>query len=248
MPIKAKGVAESKCVNWLFGRGLSIGCNLPWSVPAEWRDLAREEKIDRIKAALLEEMNKPTIDCTVIRFILRLLSVHTNEGWRHRFITTNWDYLLQREILDLRLKVLPSWLANSHVFHLNGTVENLPDNSNRSPFLLEEAFGTQRVETPEANIVYNQIIWDRTFVVVGMSFECETDRFLLLALGRAEDDLPIGESSWIVVNPNRTVLDLSCQRIEKVLPHASVKPVRGTLSEWLQSGPQELREWGTLTS
>lgn len=236
-------MTEANCVNWLFGRGLSIGCNLSWSVSTEWEDLAREEKIDRIKVVLLEEMNKPSVDCTVIRCLLRLLSVHSNERWRHRFITTNWDYLLQREILNLKLEVLPSWLVNSHVFHLNGTIEDLPDNSNRSPFLLEEDFGIQRINTPEANIVYNQMIWNQTFVVVGMSFECETDRFLLQALGKVENDLPIGESSWIVVNPNITALNLSCQRIEKVLPYASVKPVCATLSEWMQTGLQELMEY-----
>lgn len=236
----------SGCVNWLFGRGLSIGCNLPWSVPVEWTELVREEKIDRIKAALREEMSKPSVDCAVIRFLLQFLSTHTNKGWRHRFITTNWDYLLQREILGLGLTVKPPWLANSHVFHLNGTVENLLDNSNRSPFLLEEDTGTQREQTPEANIIYGQMIWDRAFVVVGMSFECDTDRFLLRALSRVEDDLPIGESSWFIVNPNKVALDMSCRRIEGALPHASVTPVHATLSDWLQSGAQGLRKWGTF--
>lgn len=235
------------CVNWLLGRGLSISCNLLWAVPLEWRETPREEKINRIKTALRKEMDKPSIDCTVIRSLFVLLSAHTNQGWRHRFITTNWDYLLQREILNLRLSVLPSWLANSHVFHLNGTIENLPDNSNRSPFLLEEDSGTQRMNTVEANIVYNQMIWNRHFVVVGMSFECETDQFLLKALGRVEDDLPIGESSWIVVNPNTTALNESCQRIAHVLPHASVTPVSATLNDWLQSGTQELRKWEHLS-
>jgi len=239
-------VAASKCVNWLFGRGLSIGCNLPWSVPAEWSHLAREERISRIKVVLRQEMDAATVDCKVIRCLLELLAKHTVAGWRHRFITTNWDYLLQREILALPMKVQPPWLANSHVFHLNGTVEDLPDNSNRSLFLLEEDSGTQRTATPEADIVYNQMTWDRTFVLVGMSFECETDRFLLLALGRVEDDLPIGESSWVVVNPDRNVLGLSCQRLQKALPRASVKPVCATLSEWVQNGPQELRQWGIL--
>lgn len=239
-------MAKSMCVNWLLGRGLSISCNLPWAVPPEWRETPHGEKINRIKTALRKEMDKPSIDCTVIRSLFALLSAHTNQGWHHRFITTNWDYLLQREILNLRQPVLPSWLVNSHVFHLNGTIENLPDNSNRSPFLLEEDSGTQRINTVEANIVYNQMIWNRHFVVVGMSFECETDQFLLKALGRVEDDLPIGESSWIVVNPNSTALNVSCQRIAHVLPHASVIPVSATLSDWLQSGTQELKKWEIL--
>jgi len=79
-----------------------------------------------------------------------------------------------------------------------------------------------------------------------MSFECETDQFLLRALGLVKDDLPIGESSWIVVNPDKSMLDVSCQRINNVLPYASVMPVRATLCEWLQNGHQGLRDWGTL--
>jgi hypothetical protein len=209
--------------------------------------MPRDEKIDRIKNVLRQEMNKPSVDCSVIQSLFTLLSAPISQGWRHRFITTNWDYLLQREILDLGLPVLPLWLANSHVFHINGTIENLTDNSYRNPFLLEEDSGIQRASTPEANIVYNQMIWDRYFVVVGMSFECETDQFLLRALGRVEDDLPIGESLWIVINPDKKVLDLSCQRIENVLPRASLTPVSATLSEWLQSGTQELRKWGIIS-
>ena len=239
-------VAASKCVNWRFGRGLSIGCKLEWSVPTEWSHLARDEKISRITATLRKEMDDPTLDCKVIRCLLDLLAKQTGTGWCHRFITTNWDYLLQREILALPMMVQPPWLANSHVFHLNGTVEDLPDNSNRSPFLLQEDSATQRTATPEAAIVYNQIIWDQTFVLVGMSFECETDRFLLHALGQVEDDLPIGESSWVVVNPDPIVLGHSCQRLQEALPRALVKPVRATLSEWLENGPEELRHWGIL--
>lgn len=240
-------VAESNCVNWLFGRGLSIGCKLPWSVPTGWAVVPREKKIDLIKTALRAEMNKSSVDCTVIKHLFRVLSANTNENWRHRFITTNWDYLLQREILDLKLEVLPFWLDNSHVFHLNGTVENLSDNSNRSPFLLEEDSVKQRMETTEANKVFNHIIWSRKFVVVGMSFECATDRFLLSALGRVEDDLPIGESSWIVVNPDNDILKESYRRIKEALPYTSVISVPFTLNDWLHRGVQELRGWGTIS-
>ena len=39
-------------------------------------------------------------------------------------------------------------------------------------------------------IAYNKFIWSQTFVVVGMSFECQVDKYLLSALKRVEDDLP----------------------------------------------------------
>lgn len=241
-------MAGSNCVNWLFGRGLSIGCNLGWSVPRSWSDFGREEKIARIKKELLREMDRPRVDCAVIRNLLGLVAEQSRQGWCHRFITTNWDYLLQREISKLNLPCLPPCLANSQVFHLNGTVANLPDNSNRSPFLLEEDPGSRRMKSPEANIVYNQMIWDKKFVVVGMSLECETDRFLLKALGRVEDETPIGESSWVIVNPDESALLASCGRIQNALIRASVSPVCATLDDWLRTGPQELVEWGVLTS
>lgn len=236
----------SECVNWLFGRGLSIGCNLSWSAPTEWRSIPREETIERIKGTLRKEMGSPSVDSSVIQRFLRFLEQQTAPNWSSRFITTNWDYLLQREIQALNLEALPDWLANSHVFHLNGTVEELEDNSHRSPFLLEEDSAAQRCFTPEANIVYNQMMWDRTFVVVGMSFECETDKFLLSALGRVEDELPIGESTWVVVNRNSSALERSCSRIASVLPRASVKDVCADFNSWFERGLPELQECGAI--
>ena len=233
-------------VDWLFGRGLSIGCNLSWSVPAEWQALARDEQIKRIKRTLRTQMQQPSVDCSVIRKLLDLLARRTVPSWKHLFITTNWDFLLQREIQALKLTALPSWLSNSHVHHLNGTVEELLDNAHRSPFLLEQDPGPQRVATPEANMAFEKMIWNRTFVVVGMSFECQTDKFLLSALGCVEDDLPIGESQWVVVNPDRATLTASCSRLQQVMPRADVKGISTTLAEWLDAGVPELRARGAV--
>lgn len=224
--------ATGGTVVWMFGRGLSIGCGLAWDVPASWKALPRDEQIQRIKVALANEMTSPSINASGIRDLLSHLENHTVPNWRHLFVTTNWDYLLQREISTLGLKVQPPWLANSHVFHLNGTVENLPNNENRSPFLLVEDGADQRTNTVEANIVFNQMIWYQTFVVVGMSFECDTDKFLLHALSRVEDDLPIGESQWTLVNPDQAVLDSVRARIQTALPRARIECVCATLDTW----------------
>ena len=131
----------------------------------------------------------------------------------------DWGFLLQREVdRSITDGCQPNWAVDSAVFHLNGTVEQLSDPTHRSPFLLEEDPSTARQWTAEANIAYEKMMWERTFVVVGMSFECETDRFLLHALHRVENDMPIGESTWIIVNPNQTALDLSAERIKRPLP------------------------------
>ena len=94
-------MAKSECINWIFGRGLSIGCNLSWSVPSEWRDTPRDEKIELIKVTLRKEMNATSVDSSIIQHLLRFLERHTVHDWRNRFITTNWDYLLQKEIQAL---------------------------------------------------------------------------------------------------------------------------------------------------
>ena len=165
----------------------------------------------------------------------------------HLFITTNWDFLLQREVLTLGHTVQPSWSAETHVYHLNGTVEELPDNGNRSGFLLETDPGEQRVSTHEANIAFGRIIWNRTFVVVSMSFECETDKFILSSLNRVEDDLPIGESEWIIVNPDRAALAAICKRIHYALPRATIRAVASSFRAWLNAGMPELQARGAIT-
>ena len=231
-------------INWLFGRGLSIECNLFWTVPKEWKCphpcQSREIKISMIKNALAKEMNKLSTGCEIIRYFFEVLSIYTNSNYNNRLITTNWDYLLDREIQNLDLEKLPSWLDDSLVFHLNGTIENFENHSNRSPFLLEEDSGEQRTFSVEANTAYNKMIWNKVFVVVGMSFECETDRFFLNALNKVEDNLIIGESLWVVVNPDADALKQTCLRIQIALPCASVIPIEKEFNKFLQGDIQKL--------
>ena len=167
----------AKCIRLLFGRGASIGCNLSWVVPSNLIHQPRENKILKIKKEIIEASRHPSVDTTVYRKLLQNLGSRTASEWRHRFGTTNWDCLLEKEIDSLNLKVLPPWLANSHVFHINGTVEELDNNEYRSPFLLEDDSYLKRTPTVEANDFYNFMIWGTFFIVIGMSFECEMDRF-----------------------------------------------------------------------
>jgi hypothetical protein len=236
----------SNTVVWLFGRGLSVGCGLTWEVPQEWSDLPRNEKIDRITRSLRHEMDSPKINTSCIDQLLEFLAARTKHGWRHFFVTTNWDYLLQREIDKLSLSTRPRWLYSGMVHHLNGTVEDLPDNTNRSPFLLQEDTADARTGTVEADVVFSKMIWERTFVVVGMSFECATDQFLLRSLNRVQDDLPIGESDWIVINPDRPALDSASDQIGLALPAARVVRVCKKFEEWLETQCLELGANGII--
>lgn len=233
-------------VDWFFGRGLSIGCGLTWSVPIRYQSLPRPVLIECIRASIRSEMSARHVDTTDIRNFLALLAERTIDPWKHQFYTTNWDYLLQRQILDLNLQHLPSWCAQSHVYHLNGTVENLKDNSSRSNLVLESDPSDARVSTAEGETAFNKIIWNSTFVVVGMSFECEVDKYLLHALRRVEDDLPIGESDWIVVNPTADDLDATCERIQKALPAATVTRVCGKFGDWILRRVPELQALGAI--
>jgi hypothetical protein len=193
-------------------------------------------------------MDGPGMCTKSIRRFLEFLSQRTVPGWRHFLATTNWDFLLQREVLRfITDDVRPSWLVDSHVFHLNGTIEDPPGDSFRSPFLLPEDLSTQRTITPEADTAVNKMFRATTFVVVGMSFECPTDRFLLRQLNEVQDHLPIGESEWIVVNPDSTALNATSGRIQNALPSARVLPVCCTMAEWQEKGFGELRPWGVFT-
>ena len=93
-----------------------------------------------------------------------------------------------------------------------------------------------RTQTVEGNYAFNLMIWARVFVVVGMSFECETDKFLLFHLNRVQDHLPIRGSRWIIVNPDKSALGCVCKRIQKALPGANVVQVCRTFSHWQQEG------------
>ena len=237
----------SRQVIWLFGRGLSIGCGLTWDVPEDWLGLERCEKVEKIRNALRTEMDAAHVCTSGIRSFLDFLAQRTTGGWRHLFLTTNWDFLLQREILSfVPDRILPTWLSNSHVFHINGTVEDPPGHSFRSPFLLTEDYESQRSGSTEANIAFNKMICESTFVVIGMSFECAIDRFLLRHLNKVEDDLPIGESQWVVVNPDADILAIVAKRLQTALPCATISPVCRTLDQWREEGFGELTSMGVF--
>lgn len=195
--------------------------------------LDRQERIAAIKNALAHEMSSKNVDTTSIRVFLKTLGERTADGVSHRLVTTNWDDLLQREINGLELEYLPHWLVDSHVYHINGTVETYLNLEFGSPFLLEEDSYKQRVRSVEADRVFSSMLWGQIFFVVGMSFECETDRFLLFSLKQHEDNLPIGESVWFVLNPDENGLDIAASRIASCLPRAKVFKLHTTFNDWV---------------
>ena len=229
----------NKCVNWLFGVGASVACGLDWVVPESWKNIDREILINKIKSELTDRM--ANVLPSVYIDLLLVLAEQTRAGWQHRFITTNWDCLLEKAINNQNWTALPPWLNDDWVYHLNGTIEILSDNQHRSPFLLETDSRNQRHLSVEANEAYNKIIWDRLFVVIGMSFECSIDKGFLEALHKVEDEILIGESHWIIINPDQIALEKVASDIMQTLPRCSVDKVTNTFENWIKSGMHELK-------
>jgi hypothetical protein len=112
--------------------------------------------------------------------------------------------------------------------------------------MLEDDCGTDRVVTTEANYAFNYIACERTFVVVGMSFECDTDGYFLQQLEKIQDWMPVGESHWMIVNPSGKALRTVCCRVRGALPEARVEPVQDTLTDWRKGEFPELRASGVF--
>jgi hypothetical protein len=125
--------------------------------------------------------------------------------------------------------------------------EILSDNGRRSKFVLETDRAEQRrVQSLELDQAFAHIMWNQTFVVVGVSFECDGDRTLLRWLNRVEDEMPVGESRWIIVNPDVNALAATAKRIHEALPGASIHAVPSTFREWLNNKVPELQAIGAF--
>lgn len=238
----------TQVVEWFFGRGLSIGCGLDWSVPEEWKALPREDQIAMIRPAIQQEMAVAHIDTRDIEKFLDILATKTQRDWQHRFHTTNWDYLLQREI-SRRFPAgtyKPQWLASSHVYHHNGTAEVPSIDLFRSHLLLESDSQTARRPSPESNSAFQRLIFSRLFVVVGVSFECAGDRLLFKALQRVREDCPVGDSCWLVVNPSADARKDTHSKILDALPAAAVCTRPMNFGCWVQTRLPELVHRGVL--
>jgi len=227
---------------WFFGRGASISCNLKWEMPDAWKNLEREKQIRAINEALPKEMDRKEIDSRPYKDLLSTLASKTSNTWRHYFITTNWDYLLQREIQRLSLTVLPSWLANSHVFHLNGTVESWGNQKRRSQLLLptdEPSFRKASFESNQAMVYARD---HNTFVVVGLSFSYDIDKTLLDVFSAMQDDCIIGNSSWVIIDYDKTSLANIVNQLKEIFPAATIKANEIDFGSWVANGMPELKE------
>ena len=166
----------------------------------------------------------------------------------HRLMTTNWDWLLQSAVnrwIDRNRAGYVPWFLRptSHVYHLNGSFE--PGSfSGRSPVILETDAASDRVQSFEANVAFNKLLWSEVVVAVGMSFECDTDRGLLAALRKHEDNVPLGEAHFFLVDCSPETLRSNVEKFSACFPRASITPVFSDFSEWSAKGMPELTRVG----
>lgn len=235
--------------SWLFGRGASIANGLPWVVPDEWkRDLidgkvSREAHIGMIEAAIRSEVRKPSVHCDPYMRLINIMAERTVDQGHHLLMTTNWDYLLQREVnawIEANQPGLkPHFLTDSWVYHFNGSAKP-GEFQNRSPFMLETDSASDRKKTYEANQAYNRLLWSTLIVMVGMSFECDTDKGLLGALREHADNVPIGGATFIVVDPSKETLEHTFAMLAACFPRAGGLRVSMGLAEWIDAGMPDL--------
>lgn len=233
--------STNQSVAWLFGRGCSVACGLHWTVPNWFKVFPRKWQIYFIKIFITREMRGIKIGTGPYRDLIDLLSARTKSGWSHQFITTNWDFLLQREIDNLNLSVKPKWLLNSNVFHLNGSIEKWGDSSSRSKILLESDKHLLRNWSLEANKAYNFLIFQKIIVVAGMSFKCSVDREFLHALNSVQDDLPIGDTLWIIVNRNIEELDAIGILLRQNFPQSKIISIQNSFEVWVSQGCMQIK-------
>lgn len=235
---------------WVFGRGASIANGLRWVVPQAWKEdliagrVARDAHVQMITEALREEIARVPRVTTPYRRLLQIMATKTIAEGHHRLLTTNWDYLLQRDVLDWVQANTPGYAprflsTDAMVYHLNGSVE--PGGSKHcSPFMLETDSASVRKATFEANQALNLLLWSTLVVIVGMSFECDMDRGLLATLRAHEDNVPIGNALFVIVEPNKETLESTYAKLAYCFPRAGGIRVNQGLAEWIDSGMPEL--------
>ena len=75
------------------------------------------------------------------------------------------------------------------------------------------------------------MIWEKLFVIIGMSFTCEMDRALISYLHSIEDQLPFGEAKWIILDSRKETLDNNYSQFQKNFPAANIITINKEFSK-----------------
>lgn len=232
-----------KIVVWLFGRGCSVSCGLPWKVKWWYQAMPRACRVKLIKKAIRKEITRVPVGVGPYKVMLDLFLTHTDPRYCHALLTTNWDFLLQREISSFCQSAKPKWLYDSHVFHLNGSAEQW---GVRSEMLLETDPPSARKGSHEANKAYNIMLNQKLFIVIGMSFKCPTDKSFLNQLQKHEDFFPAGDATWLVVNNSQSDLLVTGRALTQRFPGCKTVLVCDTFDDWIKKKCPELFREGVF--
>lgn len=237
---------------WIFGAGASVACKLRWDYPPSYHQLCHDSKnetlrahcISEIKATLAHAQKNPGVTTESHSTLVKKIRAFPSGKWKHRIVTTNWDLLLEREITFRISNTCPVWIVDSHVFHLNGSIEK-EEESNVSPllqksdFLLPSDLPSRRRKAVESNYIFNSLLWTKKIVVVGISFECSLDKGFLGALSQCEDETRIGEATWVLINKCRSTLEQIKENILKSFRASKVISVHKGYEEWVRGTMDE---------
>jgi hypothetical protein len=218
-------------VAWLAGRGVAQSCGLDWEVPEVLYEalhagkLRRTEFEARIREALAAAqavgLTDGSIDPMPLERLLDCLDRRTSHGWRHVFLTTNWNTLLDR-VLARR---------GGRVWHLNGSVET----TGHLDTEIDNRDAAYRVEG------FDYLARAQVCVLAGLSFASRLDRALLERLGGK------AYRACIVVNEEAADAARAAGLLHDKSPCARITQVHATFENWVRGGLRELRPLGVLT-
>ena len=203
---------------WLAGRGVSMSCGLCWDVPRSLEDAYRRGEIGRaaltarICDALARAESHPSVDTRPMEKLIEKL--RACNGWRHSFVTTNWDGLLERA---LRAQGFAPPL------HLNGSVA---ERNVLTAWDDERA----REAVPQAREGLRRLMAADVCVVAGLSLASRLDEGIVARLR--------GKSGgrWIVVNHDPAQVRAACELLRAQLPRCRVSALEESFDDWVAAG------------
>ena len=195
-----------------------MSCGLHWDVPpaleaaARRGDITREELKARICAALARAQDDPALDCGPLDALLARLAA--SNGWRHGFVTTNWDELLDRA-------------AARHGFepplHLNGSVS-------ARDILVEDDDERARDAVPQARAGLRSLMQADLVVAAGLSLASRLDKALVSRLAGKRG------ARWVVVNHDAGEVRRAREELHRRLPGCSVSAAELPFDAWVAAG------------
>lgn len=214
----------SRNLVWLAGRGVSMSCGLCWDVPQALDQafragrITRSELTDRICEELGCAERDAAVDLRPLRALLERL--RAAQGWRHAFVTTNWDGLLERALREHGFE---------RPLHLNGSIAE-------RNILTEPDSDEAREAVPQAREGLRRLVEADLCVVVGLSLSNRLDKGLVRRLAAKRG------GCWLVVNHSAPEVRRTCEELRRQLPAAAVSAVELPFEAWVQAGMPGLGE------